>query len=138
MCFLGVHEDDGTQQLAPLECLVSHVLSFPLYFSHISDFTSLCLGMLLYYYFLFLFNSVKQTAEQPKGKEECETNNKIQNGVCYVTFFKQCTVNVFVNLLFHFNFSIKDKYGFKSVISNSKKALFHSTSFYECSILPGL
>lgn len=31
--FLGVHEDDGPQQLAPLECLVPHVLSLYLHFS---------------------------------------------------------------------------------------------------------
>lgn len=30
---LGVHEDDGPQQLAPLECLVPHVLSVYLNFS---------------------------------------------------------------------------------------------------------
>lgn len=32
-CFLGVHEDDGPQQLAPLECLVPHVLSLYLNFN---------------------------------------------------------------------------------------------------------
>lgn len=26
----GIHEDDGSQQLAPLECLVPHVLPLPL------------------------------------------------------------------------------------------------------------
>lgn len=33
VAFLGVHEDDGPQQLAPLECLVPHVLSLYLNFS---------------------------------------------------------------------------------------------------------
>lgn len=33
VAFLGVHEDDGPQQLAPLECLVLHVLSVYLNFS---------------------------------------------------------------------------------------------------------
>lgn len=33
VAILGVHEDDGPQQLAPLECLVPHVLSLYLNFS---------------------------------------------------------------------------------------------------------
>lgn len=33
VAFLGVYEDDGPQQLAPLECLVPHVLSLYLHFS---------------------------------------------------------------------------------------------------------
>lgn len=33
LCMSGVHEDDGSQQLAPLERLVPHVLPLPLHFS---------------------------------------------------------------------------------------------------------
>lgn len=32
LCISGVHEDDGSQQLAPLERLVPHVLPLPLHF----------------------------------------------------------------------------------------------------------
>lgn len=42
--FLGVHEDDGPQQLAPLECLVPHVLSLYLNFSLFCHSAPLYLG----------------------------------------------------------------------------------------------
>lgn len=42
--FLGVYEDDGPQQLAPLECLVPHVLSLYLHFSLSCHCAPLCQG----------------------------------------------------------------------------------------------
>lgn len=44
MYFSGIHENDGFKQLAALECLVPHVLPFPLCIHLLCHLALLCPG----------------------------------------------------------------------------------------------
>lgn len=43
--FTGIHENNGSDQLAALECLVPHVLPFPLHLRFLCHLALLCPGM---------------------------------------------------------------------------------------------
>lgn len=62
----GVHEDDGSQQLAPLECLVPHVLHVPLHLSVFCHFAPLHPGLFHSCFSLFRVYSVRNNHKKYK------------------------------------------------------------------------